>query len=1156
MATIEKYIDIKTESSDPGSSSPINISSFYFSINDSKSIIVHWNVVNATKIELKITKGIYSSTYREVVVQNENSILLVDVTNISSQRGYQIAYDPKLSIQLELIASNSSESKTSEKLFINPSGTDYPVSLIYSKDGFQIQREEDSFNKVKGKVSLVYSEFFNKDLINGNILLLYRNDGSSSWSFIDLGNKENLKNIYSGNGLLSSYELVFNKLTINVPSSATVIYFKIKVPVKDSGDNYTEELSLFFDFIDPSNATSPNDTVLDLLVNQKKPTQLRYEIKAIVSEGYYRAQNIKTYNDDSSTTNLENSFGHRFLDTDQFKGRSYAELMVLKNYKNSFFNGFYYEDFDGGENLNNYRGYYYPACVSEILPCINILKNAAGTTTDIILFWKIIDGFYNYSFLENAINIATKKLEVSVQYFDGSSYQVIKSKVELKNNIDYNEQENKFVLKLKRSEIENSLLTLFDKISIVDNKTNYLKVVVEKHEVTCKSPLREIDYSFDKLLLPPSWNYIVYDEFISDSLKDNAGGTINIKLNNYILRGIQIPDRGFKIYDTIKNFTFYSSDSTGTKQSSQDIDIFYKLTFKVNAFYLDPVLTGTLTYIDLPFKPDDVFLIPPTVSLPPPNIDPLGRQAEAEVELDENGKIKGIVITDPGYGYSMFKTESDKRKQTFVDLVPIVKSTYKIVSQNRNINKKTLSPVNSSLSNLRASLKGGKLLTSIGQNDAVLNEEQKKILEDYLSRNNIFEESINDQVPAENSAVYPYINKNSKKQDSTSIQNLDPSWFEISKLYSDKNISVADNFSIYNEDVDLAVTENEDSALNSTISASNNSLEVVSTEILSQNSSSTTAYGKTFALNNLLIYTDASPSYSIIDNKDAPPWLTLMPLNNRPDASPAYGVLPNMLPRASSFFNRLVVAINHLNEVRLILPTVWAVNRTDYGNSYYDKQVPTNDFEIINFSTNGIKVPFSSSYSYYIPSNSGFSVSASRSVGKVYLKSSEIPWDIAKNGESPLGTYVVSSENGSSISFSAMIHPWAANVLEYIYGSNISKKYLGIQTKTVNGCSSESAYQENGLSYIICPGVFGDYARYIPAGISLPASTSSTSPAQFTFLSAGSISESPQGSASALMIPNGRTNSVRLFCSRSCGDSSTTALDFRYSNLYPLTVQI
>ncbi len=1161
MPIAQGTIPISQDGDDQGSTSdPIVKLLFGIDLNEASTlseIVAFWTVSNAVKIELIVQK-VQKNITSESEYDNVGPAFIYNVTEL--KEGYKVALDRIYSTQISVRATNSIGTVvTSDPQIINNSKNTTPaIGAIYNGDsGFSIERESNSFNIVKGKVVLDKIEDFDFKLVK-SIQLLYKNEIAASWTPItlDIGSAS-VNEILNDNKDVSGYSVIFNKIKINVPSIGSAIFFMVKTTATGLGDYFSKERFLFFDSLSLENSASPSNTVPDLTVNQKQPAALRYEIKAKISETYKQSEN-STYLRGSETGKLDNSFIHLFSDFDKFKGKTSDQEAVANLFVDGeYFTGFYYEATSKSSISNNYRGLVYPACVSEILPCINIIKDdKSGLTTEVILFWKIIEDFYNYSFLNASVSVSTTDLQVSVQYYDGSAYQTILNTTSLKigNTKNYNIDEDKFVLSLKRSEVDQAYLSLFDKISKLDNKTANLKIKIEKHNVTCVSPYRSVDYSFNNLLLPPTWNYLVYDEFIGSSSRNYANNTISFNLDSLVLRGIRLPDRGFKQYDKIEGMTYLSIDNQGSAIITQTVKTLYKLTSETKAFYTDPIREGTITYIDLSVKPDDVFLIAPKVQLPSPNIDSNGKVAKAEVVLNEYGKISGIKIIDPGYGYSMFKTESDKRIQIFSDLTPIVKSSYKILSTKRTEIPEFLKPVNSSFSRLKASLYGGKPLNQVGSNNAVLDDAEAKVLQDYLSRNNITQQNAAQQSNANSGSASTYINRNLNPEDETSMLKLDPFWYQISKLYVDKHNNPLENVSIYNEDTEAAAPEIEDSSVSSSVNSSSSMVEGSDATVLNENFISAIRDGQTFSLSNLDVYTDASPGVSIYDTAAAPPSLTLLPLESRADGAPAYGPLPNMLPRANSFFNRLVDGINNLNEVRVILPMVWSINQSRQYADYYLKDTEADKNKIINFSTNGNSESSGSSYSYYVPVNSTITVGAARSVERVDLRGQDLP--LAANDGA--GVYIRSRQNQETLDFVAIVHPWMEKALPINLIRNIKKKFLGIETKRTYSCSSFEPYQENGMGFISCNGVFGvgdTYPRAIPADTNVPVDVL-TQTTNFKFFSAGRISESASGTASALALPNGVRNSRQIFCSETCGTSTSTELNFKYSNFYPSTIKI
>jgi len=1158
MPIAQGTIPIFQDGNDQGSTSdPVVKLLFKVDLSEASTlseIFAYWEVSNAVKIELivqRVEKNITYGTY-----DNFGDPFIYDVTELSEQN-YKVALDRTYSTKISVRATNSiSTVVTSDPQIIYNSKNKSPaVGAIYNEtSGFSIERESNSFNIVKGKIVLDKIQDFDFKLVT-SIQLLYKNEIAPSWTPItlDIGSSS-VTEILDDNKDVSGYSIIFNKIKINVPSIGSAIFFLVKTTATGLGDYFSKERFLFFDALGLEGVANPSGTVPDLTINQKQPAALRYEIKAKISETYKQAENITAVRG-STTEKIEHSFAHLFSDFDKFKGKtSDQEFIVNLFVGGEYFTGFQYEATPKNSISNNYKGFVYPACVSEILPCINIIKDQSGLTTDVILFWKIVEDFYNYSLFNATASVLTTDLQVSVQYYDGSVYRTILSATSLKlgNNENYNIDEDKFVLRLKRSSVNQAYLNLFDKISNLDNKTANLKIQIEKHNVTCTTAYRSVEYSFDKMLLPPTWNYLVYDEFIGSTSRNAADNTISFNLDDYALRGIRLPDRGFKEFDKIEGMTYLAIDNQGSATITQTLKTLYKLTSESKAFYTDPIREGTITYIDLPVKPDEVFLIAPKVQLPDPNIDSNGKPAKAEVVLNEYGKISGIKIIDPGYGYSMFKTESDKRIQTFSDLTPIIKSSYKIVSTKRTDIPEFLKPINSSFSKLKASLYGGKPLNQVGSNDAALDDQEAKVLQDYLSRNNIAQQNAAEQTNANSGSASTYINTNINPEDETSMLKLDPFWYQISKLYADKYNNPLENVSIYNEDTDAATPEIEDSSVPSSVNSSSSIIEGSDATVLNENFISTTKSGQTFSLSNLDVYTDASAAISIYDTAAAPPWLTLLPLESRADGAPAYGTLPNMLPRANSFFNRLVDGINNLNEARVILPMVWAIDFERQFNEYYLKDEEPDKNKIINFSTGGDKVSSPGKYSYYLPVNSIIGVSAGRSVNRVDLKNQDIPQKVT-GGQ---GVYIRSTEYSDSMSFNPFVHPWMEKALPASFVRSLKKKFLAIETKLTYSCSSYEPYQEGGVGFISCNGVFGDaYPRAIPANTNVPIDVP-TQTRNFRFYTGGRLSESASGTASALALPNGIKNTYQVFCSETCGTSSSTTLDFRYSNFYPSTIKI
>jgi hypothetical protein len=1119
------------------------------------SVYVNWSVENASSIELKIQK-VNSS----MVVFGDEEV--IDVSFFNQRDGYLLVLDKDFGLKITIAAKNpnTEPSQDSRSIIIKKaSSNSIPSdSIVNQENGFFIEKagSDYDFNAVKLTLLLdkkggVFS--FPEDGASLDIFLNYTSNRNRSWTPIALsgGSTKEIKD--AGDNIIN-YKFIFGSngsIKINPPQNGGTIFFYCRLVTKSAdgqaNEYRTKEEFLFFDTVELQ--TNQANVVLDS--SSSKPAKLKYEIKTTISEMYALAENIVGKNGEK----IKNNFIHYFLDSKKFKGKNYSDSSFVYYVDGSLRSSFIYEA--SPKNGTNTQGYFYPACVSEILPCINIVLDANGKNNCVTLFWKIIDDFYDYTFFNGNINIKTNELKISVEYLDAGVYKEILSDVLLSYGADknYDPVENKFFIKISKDNRELKNASLFFNISELDNQNKNLRIVVKSHKVTVSTPfLGTFDYSYNKLLITPEWTHLLYDQFIPSSSRDSLDKKFSINLDSPILRGIVLPDKAFKIFDILKGISYGSGISGDPFVIKQDYKILYKLFTEVNAFYLDPIREGTITYIDLPNKSDSVFLIPPSLTIPPPNLDQInGIQAKAEVVLNEYGKIGGIKIIDPGSGYSFFKDSQAKREQTFIDLIPVIKSTYQIVSSNLNVNKQTLTLVNNSFSRLKASIDGGTLLSQAATSSRVLDSEQQAILEDYKQRNNFKDDS---NIEESRDSI-GYNNTRTVIKNNVSIQILDPEWYAISSLYGEKYNNPLENLSIYNQDTDPAAESIDPSSLSPNVQNASVAIENPEGQTVVQNNTQipgTSTTSETFALNYLTIYTDSSPSISLINNDSAPPWLTLLPKEYRSDGSPAYGTLANMLPRAYNLYNRLSVGINNLNEVRVMIPMIWAVDFTTSSKDYYLPIDQTEDEnKIIEWSQDGTRKTFQQTYSYYQPINSSIGVSASRSVGKVwYTNLDRIDRGLENSSASE---FKISSEYGSSASFAPFVHPWMEKAFPEFYLRSYKRKFLGIVTEQSYSCSSYTPYQENGISYISCAGVWGDpYAKATSAS-SIPVDIGTTN-TRFEFFGNGTISASPDGTARALSVHNGAKNGRRIFCSESCGTQHYKTIDFKYTNMYPGTVRI
>jgi hypothetical protein len=1073
-----------------------------------------------------------------------------------------------------LTATNSIGSVSTLPLYIDPAIPniiDLPDEIV---SDFKISRETDSYDLINSQLTLSITDVFDISKLS-SLELFYKRKDFEQWKSLILS-KDNPIVLKSNNGSESGYVFDFKKQPISRPNSGGYFDFYIKINLSNIEPVYTSTKTLFFDNLDDTAPQRPKDSSISTnIVDIENPATLRYEISTKFSEVYTITNNSSSIDQNDVQSSPADSYSHGFLDTNKFKGLSVGSYtFVNENGKNLF----YYEYDNAGT-----KGYFYPASVSEIYPCI-VTNKEGGSNKSIVLYWKVNDDFFDYSFFENNISITTTNFQVKLQYKDSSSYVDLTNAIKItKDPVQMSANENtkfgffskyqKFVLSIERDvDIKNNTAkSLFDRISESDNSSDNLRLVVLKHDVDCYFGGVTRSYFFDKMLMPPNWKYIAYDKYITNKYITNtdleirtaSDKKINLDLASPILRGIKLPDAGFYKYDQLNGLKVKFSDSYGNSAvTTFDFKILYKLSCEYDVFYRDPVLEGTVNSILLPSIPNDVFLIPPTLKVSPPNLVPEsqgGKQAEGIVKLNEYGKIVGLQITDPGHGYSLFKTLQSKREQTFTDLVPFVKKSFQIVANDLNISRSVLTLQNNSFDkeNLVASLEGGVRLASAYADKQRLEQnggnsfsaEQKAKLDDYLNYN-LPEESSN----TENSVELYNLEMTEEEKDVSSIGILNETWNIISKLYTDKYINPIEQSQVYTEDTDASVSEIEESSIPSTINTTKDSTAItpISLNPNVQQKSASGGSPELFSLNGLTIVPDASAAVFVSSKFNVPPWLTLLPLSVRADGQYGFGPLANMLPRAE-MFNRLVMGINNLNEVRVILPMIWAVDQKNTNNTWYDVSSGENEYELISFNTNGTKVGASSESSSYLPINSQLGVSASRSVTRSELKADEAePIGLSAN------VYKVSSEDSSAVSFKPFVHPLMAKSFKESYLRTFKRKILGIVTEQTTTCVNNNApIGIGGYTAIGCNGIFGDaYEKQVPAGTLLPTPNENYNTYFAFFDAGGTIEASARGTAQALSVSNGTNNGRKVFCTYNCGDSYSKSIDFRYANMFPGTIKI
>ena len=1163
--TAKKSYPIAGNGEDPGTPSVPEVQLLvetYPSNPDKFNIVIVIKNSSSAILEKQFFLKGEDNEYREI----KNSFESFDVQNV---KFISFQKDRVYQIRFTLTAINSI-GQASAYIRIDPANItviDLPAEVIKS---FSISRKENTSDEVNIKLNLIISEFFDISKLYKLELFYKKQDpeNSQEWKIIDLSiSGNNFAKITATSDKPIGYLFSYQK-PISRDDIGGLFEFYIKVSFNDNTSQKTGIEDLFFNSLNTVNSGIKTDSSISTdIIDIKDSASLRYEVLAKFSEYYQIAINTISEDQNGEKSAVEDSKAHQFLDTTVYKGLTPASF-YLQNTDETF--SFPYETIG--------KGHFYPASVSEIHPCIITNKNGSGSqNTSIVLFWKINENFFDYSFFEDNISIVTNLFEVKLQYLDNGSYvDLLTNTIEItkegvKNSkFGFFSANQKFILSIQRDVdvIKNETKQgLFDKIDEKDNSGSKLRLLVVRHDVTCSSrgigPRR---YSFDKMLIPPQWKYIAYDKHISEDEKVRSNKKINLDLNDPQLRGIRLPKKGFYEHDSINQNKSITPVYRGMFSTlTCDIKILYKLDCQYDVFYKDPVLEGTVNLIVLPQTiPKDVFLIPPSLEIPAPNLDKDGRQAEGIVKLDEYGKIAGIQITDPGSGYSLFKTVESKRQQTFTDLSPFVTQIFKIVGADLNINKQILTLQNQSFDkdNLKASLKGGVRLASSyfdrlklqQDNQNAFSVEQKQRLDEY---SNFSIPSDVEQI--DNSEDLYALASTPQQKDLNSIGVLDENWNIILKLYADKNINPLQEVQIYTEDTDAGANEIQDSQISSSINYTKDSSSITPISSNSDSLQQDTDGGdpKLFALNNLEVVPDASAAAFITDKFAAPPWLTLLPTSVRADAQYGFGPLPNMAPRAE-MFNRLVMGINNLNQVRVILPMVWTLDMRSLLNQYYDTVLPEGEYDLISFSrttSTSVKVGGPLQSSSYVPINSILAASASRSVDKTIINSAR-----SQEKGVPPGTYKVSTEDSSSVVFKPIVHPLMARSFKESYLRTFKRKILGLVTQRTATCViNQAPIGMGGYRAIGCNSYAWaeSYERSVPDNTLVPID-SENAMTYFAFFDAGGTLEArASGTAQALSLRNGNDqNGLGRFCSYICGDSFSKSVDFSYAYIFPGTIKI
>ena len=1136
----------------PGTSLPptvsLQITGYRNNLNKFDVVIVVSNALTATLSERWISVPQDGSTPSQIGDKK-----IFDVKGVTEMTFFR---DRAYSTEFVLTAINSIGTSTATER-VGPADTsaiDSPDEVV---SDFVIAREPKTPNVVNIQLSLSIADAFDISKLSG-LALIYKNRNAEEFKSIALSISEYIVS-KDKDGNESGYVFNFKKQSIIRSNLGGNFDFYIKINFANSDSQLTDKKTLFFDSIDNTSPQRPTDSSISTnIIDIDNPATLRYEITTRFSEVYTIANNSSYVKEEIA---VEDSYEHIFLDTNKYKG------LALKSYQSIGEDGrflFYYEyNYPGQEN--NTKGYFYPASVSEIYPCIITNKDNL-LNRSVVLYWKINDNFFDYSFFQNEVSITTTDFQVKLQYKNSNSYvDLTKSITITKDPVAISAIENKkfgffskyqkFVLSIERNvDVIESVRYIFDRINEGDNSGSNLRLLVVKHNVDCYSQGLTRSYSFSKMLMPPEWKYIAYDKYIPNDteIRTDVDKKINLDLNSEYLRGIKLPESGFYKYDQLSKLK--KQEDKGALVEF-NFKILYKLSCDYDVFYQDPILEGTVNSVLLPSVPNDVFLIAPTLEIPPPNFTPEsagGKQAEGIATINEYGKIVGLQITDPGHGYSLFKTAQSKREQSFTDLIPFVKKYYKIVASDLNINRDVLVLQNNSFDkdNLKASLKGGVRLASAYADKQRLDQnggnsfsvEQKTKLDEYL--NNYLPQESSD---AENS-VKPYdVTYTVAEKDISSIGILDETWNIISKLYADKYINPMQESKIYTEDTDAGVSEIEESSVPSTINGSKDSISITATSLNPEVEQKSANGGspELFSLNNLTVVPDASAAVSIASKFAPPPSLTLLPLSVRADGQYGFGPLPNMAPRAE-MFNRLVMGINNLNEVRVMLPMIWGVDSTNSVIQWYSEDTEPDRFKLIDFSASGTKSGGEARSSDYFPINSILAAGSSKSVARTNLYP-----DVARDlGLSQGMTYKLSTDSSTTQSFKPFIHPLMSRSFKESYLKTFKRRLLGIVTESTTSCANNIAPTDAGGSAYVG-------ASYtVPIGTTYPIENVNSNVYFQFFDSGGTIETTSPATAQSLSLPNGQVNGVPVFFDSSCGDAYSKSIDFTYANMFPGTIRI
>jgi len=1061
--------------------------------------------------------------------------------DVSTQNEWSGIRDQKFDTVFQLKAKNSGYIMASSvKITVRREIIPTHAETVPVTASFVVSRVADSSSGIVAIVTIDKSKQVEEFEIRrlDEIKLYYRKQGSESWE-VFLISTANPKLTLVG-GEISKYDFELSGVNIKRDFIGGVFDFYVEIIFKQFGSLSLEIQDLLFENIQIRPSKKGTQTFPEAeIVDNENPAGLRYEIKTKFSEEFVIAGNSKDKHGLPKTFNEKNQF---FLNAEEVAGLTPGTLFHYTSVEKE------------GETKGETKGYMFPACVSEILPCI-LFSRLDGSDNQknklVVLFWKINDDFFNYSFLSGQVSVRTDLLVVKVQYKNSGTYADLTKEITLTQEEHYNPEDNLFVLGILYDDAVSA--DLFNQVKESDNYSDNLRILIVKHEVYCSTsngPNLPGLFSFDKLLIPHEWKYICYDKFLGKNAAARIDeNKLSLGLDSPYLRGIRLPEKGFACFDKLTDVLTYESFINVIAQERSDLSIFYKLSSVVEVFYSDPVLQGTINSIELPKIPDDVFLIPPDLEISDPNLIKSGigsEKAQGIVKLNEYGKISSVELSVVGQGYSQYKTIQIKREQSESDIIPIVLMDYVISSKNLNINKQFLNIKNLSFDrvNLKASLNFGVRLSSVSEDikKASISASQQLKIDKYLQNNPI------ENAEVENNSVLPYITTPNQVA-ANAIKSLDATWDIILKLYSENISSLYDELTIYNQDLNLEVSEFQDSGDSSLVESSQDasSITVVPTNL------SVTDYSA-FALVDLEIIPDGSPAVSITSKTKGTPWLTILPMSERADGTIGYGALPNMAPRAE-MFNRLAIGVNHLNKVRLIVPQVLRVKTSQNETCYFKPDPNYYESKASTFSEGGkYSHSTSSSTDGLVNTRANIQVSAAQTVGRGYVRES---------ATIPRGVYIQSCKSSASFTVTSQIHPLFHQIISNLnLGRPAAEKSPFLIMTEIGSCGTTNAEVENGHPVIYCAPEPGPYGRRADDTSSAYAITQSTLPDQIasrTFSTEVGVAQGTleaNGAANVYNRFNGRFRGEEQFCGPSCSSYKSVTISPQLAGFYPQIIQV